>query len=151
MEKDLIFFGEQGLTSTSANFVANIAKERYASIVQALESIVFYTTTIKLLGTNETTVLKEGIMSVATVESDLKKVAKLERLLKQRKDSSRNVRMVIMSTTLLLCLRDLKERATLPLMMLLLPLTSSRGTGTITLRRIVLLLVSISIQMVHLL
>lgn len=87
MEKDLIFFSEQGLTSTSANFISNLAKERYSSIVQALESIVFYTTTIKLLGTNETTVLKEGVMSVATVESDLKKIAKLKSLIAWLRES----------------------------------------------------------------
>ena len=32
MEKDLIFFGESGLTSTSAGHVANLAKEYIALI-----------------------------------------------------------------------------------------------------------------------
>ena len=81
MEKDLIFFGEAGLTSTSANFIANLAKEKYSSITQALESVVFYDTSVKLLGTSETTVLKEGVLSVAGIEPNLKKVAQLKRLI----------------------------------------------------------------------
>ena len=33
MEKDLVFFGEQGLTSTSANHIANLAKERGEGLI----------------------------------------------------------------------------------------------------------------------
>ena len=49
MEKDLekcIFLGEHGVTSTSANYVANVAKEMIRSEQEALDNLDFVTTTI---------------------------------------------------------------------------------------------------------
>ena len=37
MEKDLVFFGEQGLTSTSANHIANLAKEYVAGLEESID------------------------------------------------------------------------------------------------------------------
>lgn len=81
MEKDLIFFGEGGITSTSANFLANIAKELYRNYEQELDNIVFYTTTVKLLGTAESSLIKEGVSSVANVETRLRQIAQLKSLI----------------------------------------------------------------------
>ena len=41
-----VFFGENGLTSTSANHVANLAKEFISSSEKYLNSISFVKTTI---------------------------------------------------------------------------------------------------------
>lgn len=81
MEKDLIFFGEQGLTQTSANFTANLAKERYQSYLQELQGITFYTTKVKLLGSSDESLISEGVMSCATVEVRLKQIAQLKSLI----------------------------------------------------------------------
>ena len=81
MEKDLIFFGESGLTSTSANFIANLAKEKYSFLEGTLNSVTFYTTTVKLLGTSDESLISEGISSVAHVKSYLKQIAKLKSLI----------------------------------------------------------------------
>lgn len=61
MEKDKIFFGEEGLTTTSANHIANLAKEAYQSLESKLNTAVFYTTEIGILGSCNTNTLKEGI------------------------------------------------------------------------------------------
>lgn len=81
MEKDLIFFGESGLTSTSANFICNMAKEKYQSLEQYLNSMVFYTTKVKLLGSSDKSIIREGVSSVAHVELYLKQVAQLKSLI----------------------------------------------------------------------
>ena len=81
MEKDKIFFGESGLTSTSASFCANLAKEKYNSLEMSLNSITFYTTKVKLLGSSEESLISEGKSSVAHVESYLKQIAKLKSLI----------------------------------------------------------------------
>lgn len=52
MEKDKIFFGEQGLTSTSANTCANLAKELYQHLEEELQGFSLCNESISLLGTN---------------------------------------------------------------------------------------------------
>lgn len=81
MEKDKIFFGENGLTSTSANYISNICKEAYRKMETSLNNIVFYTTTIKLLGSSEESLLKEGVKTVSDVKDTLDKIAKLKSLI----------------------------------------------------------------------
>ena len=61
MEKDKIFFDEVGITTTSANHTANLAKEAYQSLEAGLNSAVFYTTEIGILGSSSTNTLKEGV------------------------------------------------------------------------------------------
>lgn len=50
MEKDKIFFGEQGLTSTSANHCANLAKELYQHLEEEIEGFSLCNESISLLG-----------------------------------------------------------------------------------------------------
>ena len=45
-----VYFGEDGLTSTSAAFTANLAKECYEDIEEELASVSFYNTDIALIG-----------------------------------------------------------------------------------------------------
>ena len=52
MKKDEIFFGEQGLTSTSANHVANMAKELYQHLEEEIENLSLCNESIILLGSN---------------------------------------------------------------------------------------------------
>ena len=60
MKKDLIFFGEGGLTSTSANHMANMAKEYVANLQKDLENIDFVNISAALMGTKDSQVLQEG-------------------------------------------------------------------------------------------
>lgn len=81
MEKDKIFFGETGLTTTSANYTANICKEMYRGLEQELQSIVFYTTTVKLLDSSEVNLIREGVTTVSNVKQKLQDIASLKSLI----------------------------------------------------------------------
>ena len=63
MEKDKIFFAENGLTTTSANYLANIAKESYQTLEKTLENVTFITKEVSLLGASKTDLLQEGVTS----------------------------------------------------------------------------------------
>ncbi|WP_289159636.1 hypothetical protein [uncultured Muribaculum sp.] len=69
MKKDLIFFSDndRGLTSTSANHVANMAKEMIRGLEAELETLVFYSTEVSLIGNDSVNTLRRG-MDAATVE-----------------------------------------------------------------------------------
>ena len=60
MNKNRIFFGENGLTSTSANHVANLAKEAYASVEEKLNTLQLYDEDISLLGSGAFTPVSRG-------------------------------------------------------------------------------------------
>lgn len=60
MNKNKIFFGENGLTSTSANHIANLAKEAYSSLVEELDSLQLYDEDISLLGSGAFTPIRKG-------------------------------------------------------------------------------------------
>ena len=81
MEKDKIFFGESGLTTTSANYTANICKELYRGLEQELQAIVFYTTTVKLLDSSEVNLIREGVTTVSDVKQKLQDIAQLKSLI----------------------------------------------------------------------
>lgn len=60
-----VFFNGKGedevtLTSTSANHIANLAKEYIQSIEACLNNITFFKTEVALIGNNETNVIQEG-------------------------------------------------------------------------------------------
>lgn len=54
------FFGPEGLTSTSANHIANVAKEYYESFEKELNATSFIQEEISIVGTSERTVSKLG-------------------------------------------------------------------------------------------
>ena len=87
MEKDKIFFGESGLTTTSANFTCNIAKELYRGLEQELQSIVFYTITVKLLDSSEVNLIREGVTTVSDVKQKLQDIAQLKSLIAWLRES----------------------------------------------------------------
>ena len=60
MEKDKIFFGEAGLTSTSANHLCNLSKEMYKALDTTLNKMVLYTTKVKLISSSDESLINEG-------------------------------------------------------------------------------------------
>lgn len=62
MNKDMIFFSTEGkgLTSTSANHIANLAKEMAREIVTSLAGLTLYTTSVTLIGNDSVNTLNEG-------------------------------------------------------------------------------------------
>ena len=61
MDKNIVFFGEGGLTSTSANHVANLAKEYAQKQESWLNAVCFYNTQIGLIGTDVKNTVSIGI------------------------------------------------------------------------------------------
>lgn len=76
-----VFFAENGLTSTSANHIANLAKEAYTRTNEELNNITFSTTTISLLGGMDTKILQEGAKSLEGVTEKINHVIKLKSLI----------------------------------------------------------------------
>lgn len=64
------FFGEEGLTSTSANHVANIAKEYYQSLETELEATSFIKEEIAIVGSLEKTEVNKGTPEILKVVDD---------------------------------------------------------------------------------
>lgn len=65
MQKDLVFFkkeGEEGvaLTSTSANHIANLAKEYIQSVETLLNNICFFNIEVALVGSNGANIIQTG-------------------------------------------------------------------------------------------
>lgn len=81
MKKDEIFLGDNGLTSTSANFNANLAKEMYAGIEAELDHLHFYSTTVGLISGGQDRIIRNGVSSLDDVEQKLKDVAQLKSLI----------------------------------------------------------------------
>lgn len=81
MKKDEIFFAESGLTSTSANHIANLCKETYMQVEKELCNIRFYDKRMSLIGSSDTQIISEGVKSVDDVTEKLDRVAKLKSLI----------------------------------------------------------------------
>lgn len=92
------FFGVSGLTSTSANHIANMAKEYYQALNEELENIKWYDTTIQLISANENKTLSKGQISTeinATVDKIYKckaLIAWLREALKAKDEIVRSIK-----------------------------------------------------------
>lgn len=60
MEQDLTFFAAAGLTSTSANHIANLAKEYVQAQSQELENVEFYNSFLTIIGSDKQQRVQRG-------------------------------------------------------------------------------------------
>ena len=85
MKKDTIFFTAdgKGLTSTSANHIANLAKEMIRNILTSLDEMTFYSTNVSLISGNKPHTLNQGITDtdVMTVIDKLHEVSAAKSLI----------------------------------------------------------------------
>lgn len=83
MDKHRNFFGESGLTSTSANYIANKAKEYYSALQSKLEQISFINTDISIIGSGEKANVAVGYSSgeLGCVHDTVKLIAELKTLI----------------------------------------------------------------------
>ena len=85
MKKDMIFFSKEGngLTSTSANHIANLAKEMVREIETTLANLTLYSTSVALIGSDSVNILSEGDNAEALrdVRSDLHTIARANSLI----------------------------------------------------------------------
>lgn len=76
-----VFFGESGLTSTSANHVANLAKEFISSNENYLNSISFIDCEVGLIGSDKNQTYSLGVQDLSKVEAILADIAKCKALI----------------------------------------------------------------------
>ena len=85
MKKDMIFFSTEGkgLTSTSANHIANLAKEMVRETEASLEGLTFYSTSVALIGNDSVNTLREGDTSetLGKIKAQLHTIAKANALI----------------------------------------------------------------------
>lgn len=85
MENDMIFFtsGGRGLTSTSANHIANMAKEMIRTVETRLSALSFCSTSVSLIGSTEGDILRQGDddSAVRGIEDELRRVASAKSLI----------------------------------------------------------------------
>ena len=96
-----VFFGENGLTSTSANFIANQAKEYVESLKEYLSTTNFLDSTIELIGSGKETLSRQGFSSdevksieevLNTIVSAYSLIAWLREALKAKEDIGKQLR-----------------------------------------------------------
>lgn len=78
-----VFFGEKGLTTTSANTIANMAKEYIQTLEVYLNNIGFITTKIGLISSSEQKILKDGISEeeLMSIPQSLKEISEAKALI----------------------------------------------------------------------
>lgn len=76
-----VFFDANGITTTSANHISNLAKESYMAIEAELNNIRFCTTKISLMGSSDEKVLSKGVSDISDVPGKLKQIANLKSLI----------------------------------------------------------------------
>ena len=83
MKKDEIFFAESGLTTTSANHIANIAKEMYSNLESELQQVSFYDESVSLLSGGSIAIVNKGITpdALKDIPASLKCIADLKSLI----------------------------------------------------------------------
>ena len=70
-----VYFSNEGMTSTTANFYANIAKELQNAATERLNSVRFFKTSVAVIGSREKQLMEAGNESLDFIPDDLKTIA----------------------------------------------------------------------------
>ncbi|HPX44853.1 MAG TPA: hypothetical protein PK626_00475 [Bacteroidales bacterium] len=65
------FFGTSGLSSTSANSIANYAKEAYREIDSFFENLQLYNVETQLIGTSDRLITKRGLSDLSSIKNKI--------------------------------------------------------------------------------
>ena len=72
-----VYFANEGMTSSTANFYANIAKELQKAATERLDSVKFFQTSVAVIGSSEKQLMSDGTRDLAFITSDLELVASM--------------------------------------------------------------------------
>lgn len=72
-----VYFANEGMTSTTANFYANIAKELQNAATERLNSVKFFKTSVAVIGSREKQLMEAGNESLDFIPNDLKTLAEM--------------------------------------------------------------------------
>lgn len=125
MEKDMIFFspGGKGLTSTSANHIANLAKELVRETEASLSGLRLYSTLVELIGSKEASTLSKGstLAELDAVPDKLHTIAKVNALIAWLREAIKAKERMLKE------LEDMDEEEYIKLMGIELPPMPKRG------------------------
>lgn len=76
-----VFFSPEGITTTSANYISNIAKEAYMNLEVEINNVCFYTTKVSLMGSSDEKILSEGTTNLDDIPKKLDRITKLKSLI----------------------------------------------------------------------
>lgn len=100
-----VYFSKEGMTSTEANFLANIAKEMQNAATERLENIKFFTTSVAVIDSMIEHVMAKGTTDLGFIPHDLQNVALLNAFcawireaLKEKENQSKMVERLTMET-----------------------------------------------------
>ena len=65
------FFGTSGLSSTSANSIANYAKEAYREIDSFFENLQLFNIETQLIGTSDRLITKRGLSDLSSIKNKI--------------------------------------------------------------------------------
>ena len=66
-----VYFSNEGMTSTTANYYANIAKEFQNAATERLNSVKFFKTSVAVIGSNDKQLMSEGTSDLGFISEDL--------------------------------------------------------------------------------
>ena len=72
-----VYFANEGMTSSTANFYANIAKELLKAAAERLVNVKFFKTSVAVIGSSEKQLMGDGTHDLAFITSDLETLASM--------------------------------------------------------------------------
>lgn len=84
------YFSNTGITATSANHIANMAKEYYESLQTELSSIRFYNTEVELLTAGKKVLTSNGLTKIDRIESNIKQISECKALIAYLREAIKN-------------------------------------------------------------
>lgn len=72
-----VYFANEGMTSTTANYYANIAKEFQNAAMERLNNVKFFQTSVAVIGSTAKQLMSAGTSDLASIKEDLKTVASM--------------------------------------------------------------------------
>ncbi len=75
------YFSNTGITATSANHIANMAKEYYESLQTELSNIRFFNTEVELLTAGKKVLTFNGLVNITHIESNIRQISECKALI----------------------------------------------------------------------
>lgn len=100
-----VFFGQEGMTSTSANYHANIAKELQEAAAERLNNLRFFNASVAVIGSDNKQLMIAGNTDLNSIEKDLQMQSSMftfcawvREAIKVKEDMQRNVQRLDIET-----------------------------------------------------
>jgi uncharacterized protein YukE len=72
-----VYFGNEGMTSTTANYYANIASELKQAATERLNNVRFYNLSVAVIGSHEKQLMSVGNKDLGFIDLDLQEIASM--------------------------------------------------------------------------